>query len=1854
MSDVTIDSLKIEAKTDIKDAINDIEALKKALSGLGEGTSGVEQYQYAVNALTQKLSKFNGIVSKSGQNAVRKSIDDVAKAYMDFESKSKNVAATQNEVDRALENVQDKIAGVSQAIAANVKGIREASEESKKLVGYINGISGKIKIDPIAIKSSFDPKEFLSMRAMLGKKFTVKGDGLDFETFIINMNQDIGTTFDVTQGLDTVFEQLANRMREIHNESKKLSVAEMFQRGLIPEKEIEQETTHFVAQLDNLKAKFNFSEADLFGGEVEQLASLREQIKSITSAVAEKNRAFEKEQSIVNKVAISELKNLADLKASIDSITQAVSGNSGLTRAFDSLKSSGLADLATLKNIDFSGIAKINTKRATQALSEIQEQIPSVHELIDNALDPIFGKKSNAAINSVREFEQILAEAGQVARQFWGDFFIPEDANEMQNEFIAISKEIDRLKGTIQDALRSGETEAINQLEEELASAKAYFHDLALSAQQSGIALQQVPNEMEAAGEATRSATQAFNAMNPELQQTDKIISQGALEIPNFYDELHRMGTYGIETANSLQTIGEGLDQFAIKVPSIAKLIKAMGSIFLSTSKKMMAAGQEFIKLSWQTLNFGSSKNALSGLRNPLNQSSASLGDFNKKLKHGITTVLRYGFGIRSLYVLFNKLRSGVKDGFNNLVLYSDKANQSISLLQADLSYLGNSVAAAFEPILNVVAPIIDQVIDYMIAGINSVGAFIAAITGQSSYTVAVKNIKDYRDSLSGAASAGDAASDATDKVKDSASELKRELMGFDEIEKFSEDLNNAANSGTGNGSGSGNKGDTEDPILFTKKDIPGAVSNFADLVKDAWAKADFTEIGNIVGTKLHDALDSIDWEPIKEQANKIAKVTATFINGFFETEGLDVSVGKTLGEAVNTAVGAINTFIDTTHWDSLGEFMSGGLRSAIATIDWDGLGKALNARYTALWGFLDGFVVDMSQISFTGTTGWQEAGNALAATINSIFADRDYTATGRTIAEAINGITTTLDTSVTKINFDAISTNFANGVNKIFLGVDFPHIGITLANSINEAITSLQNIGDTIKWEDIGASLANGANAGMAKIDFGAAGNLIGSAFSNALGFLNGSVATFNWTGLGSNIRDFLLGIQWGDLLLSVGELIGNSFVGAFKLAFGFLTQDNSTEFDFIADDLNKKMQGIELEWPKIEQDELDNFGSAMDALDKFWELNEKFKKNGSLSAQDESLFKLYYEEISKYAPDIAKEIGSIKTAYEGTKETLEKLIETQKNAAIQKGFSSALEDASKIYGDAVVALEQLKTKFIDDSVSWKADILNGLLSRTDVYGGTLETWSETFDKFLQKVRDGSVDFQNLTSDEEALWQVMREMNPQFGTMEGSMESLNGTVEASGKTMDELQTAMGKYGTNTATATTNTGNLNAELAKLKVPGIWKDSQNEAKTLFDGITEALKDPKNLLGGLDESLSNIFNKDFKIKLTAGSLDTSKIPEDQKKVGGVAAGIVSAKMEIPEALRKLNFKAAIIDKSDELKDRTIHNLEGSVSKVTQTGGLTLDNLGGWIGYVGSKVNLALDNLGGWINYIGPQKDGLTLNNIGAWINYIGSQNNGMTLSNIGAWISNIGSQVGGMTLKDIGAWINYIGPQNPNMTLKDIGAWISYIGSQANGMALNDIGAWIAYIGSQNGGMTLSNIGAWISNIAAQVGGLSLSGILGYVNQVQKQSGFSLVLSGITGLISSIAAAFKAEGGAYYGGKWHNIPQFSDGGIITPKFMANFETVPKFAGGTLNAGSMFIAGEAGPELVGHIGGRTEVLNESQLASIMESAVASGMARAGNGGNVTVNVVLQGDTGKIFEVVKTENNRRVMQTGQAQFLT
>lgn len=69
----------------------------------------------------------------------------------------------------------------------------------------------------------------------------------------------------------------------------------------------------------------------------------------------------------------------------------------------------------------------------------------------------------------------------------------------------------------------------------------------------------------------------------------------------------------------------------------------------------------------------------------------------------------------------------------------------------------------------------------------------------------------------------------------------------------------------------------------------------------------------------------------------------------------------------------------------------------------------------------------------------------------------------------------------------------------------------------------------------------------------------------------------------------------------------------------------------------------------------------------------------------------------------------------------------------------------------------------------------------------------------------------------------------------------------------------------------------------------------------------------------------------------------------------------------------------------------------------------------------------------------------------------------------------------------------------------------------------------------------------------------------------------------------------------------------GGFITGNGINTWGNIPMYASGTSKVhGSMFVAGESGAEVVGHIGGRTEVLNKSQIAVAMREATVRGVAQ------------------------------------------
>lgn len=102
------------------------------------------------------------------------------------------------------------------------------------------------------------------------------------------------------------------------------------------------------------------------------------------------------------------------------------------------------------------------------------------------------------------------------------------------------------------------------------------------------------------------------------------------------------------------------------------------------------------------------------------------------------------------------------------------------------------------------------------------------------------------------------------------------------------------------------------------------------------------------------------------------------------------------------------------------------------------------------------------------------------------------------------------------------------------------------------------------------------------------------------------------------------------------------------------------------------------------------------------------------------------------------------------------------------------------------------------------------------------------------------------------------------------------------------------------------------------------------------------------------------------------------------------------------------------------------------------------------------------------------------------------------------------------------------------------------------------------------------------------------------------GISLFKSGW----SSIKKFFGLGDGGIIGANG-GVKAFASGGAIGGAFTDFWNQIPKYANGTANAhGSMFVAGERGAELVGHVNGRSEVLNKSQLGQVMHRSIVDGM--------------------------------------------
>lgn len=553
--------------------------------------------------------------------------------------------------------------------------------------------------------------------------------------------------------------------------------------------------------------------------------------------------------------------------------------------------------------------------------------------------------------------------------------------------------------------------------------------------------------------------------------------------------------------------------------------------------------------------------------------------------------LLMYGLGIRSLFALVNRLRSVLTEGMNNLAQYNDSTNGSLSMLMSSLTQLKNALATAFAPILNAAAPMLNLLIQKVTAAVTALGQLFASLTGQSGFVAAKRVNQDYAKSLNSNA-------DSAKKANKENKKLQNTLFGFDQINKLNDNSDSDDNAGTSTGGGL-TPADMFESVPFDSK-----VSDFAKKLKDAWKNADFTEIGQIVGTKLNDALNRIPWGPIQNTSRKVGKSIGTFISGFVEVPDLGTNIGKTIAEAVNTGVGGINAFLDNTRWDSVGKFIGDGLNGAADTVDWPGIGHLYAQKWNAVFA-----VIGEAARTFK----WTGFGQDLAGGLNTAITDFDWAGNGVRVGDLAKGL--------------------LNTIVAVLEQTDWRKLG----NSVRTFVVS-------IDWSGIVSELARGFGAAFGSLG-ALIGGLVGEAFKSAQKYFAQKTKECG----GNAFLGFLKGIR--DAIIGIGAWIKKNifdpFMKGFKSVFeihspskvmaemgkylieGMLNgitdkiSDIKQKFSEIKDAISKKWEEVKTDtskkWKQINDDTSKKIANLRDdAKTKFEEIRSKISDKWSSVRQN------------------------------------------------------------------------------------------------------------------------------------------------------------------------------------------------------------------------------------------------------------------------------------------------------------------------------------------------------------------------------------------------------------------------------------------------------------------------------------------------------------------------------------------------------------------------------------------------------------------------------------------------------------
>lgn len=723
---------------------------------------------------------------------------------------------------------------------------------------------------------------------------------------------------------------------------------------------------------------------------------------------------------------------------------------------------------------DYDASIRINTLIETKGVSvKLRE--------LENRLSK-FAKKASALTDEMRKMESTKVPTDEFAaakKQIEETAKKMNTLNDRMEKFIAIGGKTDSR------AFKSMQYD-LDQLTKTLESAKGEAQDYL----DSGTAYKSV-DDIKASPEYQKKAEQ-LSEINAQMSVTSQKIAELSAKEEAAASSTDRLAAKGEATASSAENIAQEETRVGNEADKADKKTRGWLDSFKSKAK---ATGEKVSGLASRLKSAGSSlKNFVTHGKS----GSGMLGTFASRLK-GIALSM---FVFNWITKAWNAMLSAIKDGTGNIAKYSGDVNAKMSQLTSAVATLKNAFGALAAPIISAVAPALTSLINMLTGALNKINQFISALTGGKTWIKATKQVKNYAGGLKSASS-------GAEKAAKSAKKLKGQLQSFNELNVISSN----DSGGSGGGSGGGGGGGVGD--MFTTESIDPKIAGLAKKIKEILKTDDWSEIGEMLGEKLNDALAGIPWNGIKKQARHIASGIATLLNGFLDGTNWEL-VGSTIAEGLNTAIAFAQTFVHKFDFKQFGKSIGETLTGLFRTFDWSGLGDTLGTAVTGLFDTLNGIFYN---------TDWKALGKGIIDGIGAFFKAIKWKSIGKSISGALHSLYTFLTGAIKEIDWKKTLEYIGTSIVDFLKGFDWKGLAGDMGEYLGTVLKSAIDLAKAI-------------------------GELIADGFSNAKEYFQDKIEE-----CGGNIpKGILKGIT--DALKNIGTWIKKNifdpFVKGFKDAFG------------------------------------------------------------------------------------------------------------------------------------------------------------------------------------------------------------------------------------------------------------------------------------------------------------------------------------------------------------------------------------------------------------------------------------------------------------------------------------------------------------------------------------------------------------------------------------------------------------------------------------------------------------------------------------------------------------------------------